>query len=161
MLKITGVKLELISDVDMQLFIEKDTRGGISYIAHRYAKAKNKYMRDCNTETKTSYITHLDVNNLYGWAMIQALPTGAFKWLKQATIRDLANLTEDSERGVILEVDLEYSEELHDLHNEYPVAAEKIKVTKEMLSPYCEELRSQFNLINTNFIFQKELCRSL
>ena len=38
--------------------------------------------------------------------MIQALPTGAFKWLKQATIRDLANLTEDSERGVILEVDL-------------------------------------------------------
>ena len=139
-------KARIISDIDMQLVIEMGTHGGISYIAHRYAKANNKYMRDCNTETETSYITYLDANNLYGWAMIQALPTGAFKWLKQATIRDLANLTEDSERGVILEVDLEYSEELYDLHNEYPVAAEKIKVTKEMLSPYCEELRSQFNL---------------
>ena len=117
MLKMTGVKLELISDVDRQLFIEKGTRGGISYIAHRYAKAKNKYMRDCNTETKTSYITYLDANNLYGWAMIQALPTGAFKWLKQAIIRDLANLTEDSERGVILEVDLECCEELYDLQD--------------------------------------------
>ena len=139
-------KARIISDIDMQLVVEMGTHGGISYIAHRYAKANNKYMRDCNTETETSYITYLDANNLYGWAMIQTLPTGAFKWLKQATIRDLANLTEDSERGVILEVDLEYSEELHDLHNEYPVAAEKIKVTKEMLSPYCEELRSQFNL---------------
>ena len=54
MLKMTGVKLELISDVDMQLFIEKGTRGGISYIAHRYAKANNKCMQDYNTETETS-----------------------------------------------------------------------------------------------------------
>ena len=68
MLKMTGVKLELISDVDRQLFIEKGTRGGISYIAHRYAKANNKCMQDYNTETKTSYITYLDANNLYGWA---------------------------------------------------------------------------------------------
>ena len=63
--------------------------------------------------------------------LIQALPTGGFKWLKQFTIRDLANLTE---RGVILEVDLEYPEELHDFHNEYPVAAEKIKVTRDAFS---------------------------
>ena len=66
--------------------------------------------------------------------LIQALPTGGFKWLKQFTIRDLANLTEDSERGVILEVDLEYPEELHDFHNEYPVATEKIKVTRDAFS---------------------------
>lgn len=63
--------------------------------------------------------------------LIQALPTGGFKWLKQFTIRDLANLTE---RGVILEVDLEYPEELHDFHNEYPVAAKKIKVTRDAFS---------------------------
>ena len=66
--------------------------------------------------------------------LIQALPTGGFKWLKKFTIRDLANLTEDSERGVILEVDLEYPEELHDFHNEYPVAAEKIKVIRDAFS---------------------------
>ena len=75
-------KARIISDIDMQLVIEMGTHEGISYIAHRYAKANNKYMRDCNTETETSYITYLDANNLYGWAMIQALPTGAFKWLK-------------------------------------------------------------------------------
>ena len=63
--------------------------------------------------------------------LIQALPTGGFKWLKQFTIRDLANLTE---RGVILEVDLEYPEVLHDFHNEYPVAAKKIKVTRDAFS---------------------------
>ena len=44
MLKMTGVKLEKISDIDKYLFIEKGSRGGISYIAKRYAKANNKYM---------------------------------------------------------------------------------------------------------------------
>jgi len=66
MLKMTKIHLELISDIDMQLFIEKGLRGGISYIAHRHGKANNKYMRDYNPEEEVSYLMYLDANNLYG-----------------------------------------------------------------------------------------------
>ena len=44
MLKMNGIELDLISDIDMHLFIEKRMRGGISYIAKRYSKANNKYI---------------------------------------------------------------------------------------------------------------------
>ena len=81
MLKRTKINLYLISDIDMQLFIEKGLRGGISYIAHRYAKANNKYMSDYNPGEENSYLMYLDANNLYGWAMSQPLPYRDFKWL--------------------------------------------------------------------------------
>ena len=71
MLNMTKVNLDLISDVDMQIFIEKGMRGGISYIAHRHAQANNKYMRKENydPESESSYIMYQDANNLYGWGM--------------------------------------------------------------------------------------------
>ena len=58
-------------------------RGGISYIANRYGKANNKYMKKYNEKAPSKYIMYLDANNLYGWAMSQYLPTGGFKWLKK------------------------------------------------------------------------------
>ena len=64
-LKMTGIELEKISDIDKYLFIEKGTRGGVSYIAKRYAKANNKYMNDYNPEEPSTFITYLDKNNLY------------------------------------------------------------------------------------------------
>ena len=69
MLKMTGVKLEKISGIDQYLFIEKGTRERISYIAKRYAKANNKYMCDYDSNKQSAFITYLDKNNLYGWAM--------------------------------------------------------------------------------------------
>ena len=66
MLKMTGVKLEKISDIDKYLFIEKGLRGGISYIAKRYAKANNKYMKDYDAKELSRFIMYLDINNLYG-----------------------------------------------------------------------------------------------
>ena len=60
MLKMTGIKLEKISDIDQYLFIEKGTRGGISYIAKRYAKANNKYLNDYNSEEPSTFISYLD-----------------------------------------------------------------------------------------------------
>ena len=84
MLKMTGVKLKNIFAIDMYLFIEKGLRGGISYIAKRYAKANNKYMKNYDPTKPSIYISYLDMNNLYGWAICMSsyLPYGGFKWLK-------------------------------------------------------------------------------
>ena len=79
MLKMTGIESELISDIDMQLFNEKLMRGGISYIAKRHSKAINKYMKCYDSGKESKYITYLDANNLYGWAMSQYLPYSKFK----------------------------------------------------------------------------------
>ena len=148
MLKMTKIKLELITDVDMYQFIEKGLRGGISYIANRYGKANNKYMKEYDEKAPSKYIMYLDANNLYGWAMSQYLPTGDFDWLTEQQIEglDLTKFKEDCKRGLILEVDLEYPKELHDLHNDYPLAPEKIKVTKDMLSDYSQKIAEKFKI---------------
>ena len=148
MLKMTDIKLELMVDIDMFQFIEKGMRGGISYIANRYGKANNKYMKNYDEKAPSKYIMYLDANNLYGWAMSQALPTGGFKWLspKQIEKINLGKYTENSKKGMILEVDLEYPTELHNSHNDYCVAAEKLCVTKNMLSPYCKQILEKFNI---------------
>ena len=148
MLKMTKIKLELLTDVDMYLFIERGMRGGISYIANRYGKANNKYMKDYNENEPSKYIMYLDANNLYGWAMSQYLPTGGFRWFNEQEIEDL-DLNEygkENEKGLILEVDLEYPKKLHNFHNDYPLASEKIKVTKDMLSDYSREIAEKFKI---------------
>ena len=73
-LKKTEVKLELITDCDMFMMVEKGVRGGICHVIHRYAKANNKYVKNYDESIKSSYIEYLDANNLYGWAMSQKLP---------------------------------------------------------------------------------------
>ena len=140
MLKMTGVKLEKISDIDQYLFIKKGTRGGISYIAKRYAKANNKYMCDYDPDKPSTFITYFDENNLYGWAMSEYLPYGEFEWLKNVDKLDAMSINEKSDVGYILEVDLKYPGELHDLHNDYPFAPEKLAATNDMLSNYCKEI---------------------
>ena len=129
MLKMTNIKLELLTDIDMFQFIEKGLRGGISYIANRYAKANNKYMKNYVKNEPTKYIMYLDANNLYGWAMSQYLPTGGFQWLTEEKINDL-NLSEyknDSSKGIILEVDLEYPEKLHNHQMTIHLQQKKLK----------------------------------
>ena len=147
MLKMTDIKLELMTDIDMFQFIEKGMRGGISYMANRHGKANNKYMKEYDEKAPSKYIMYLDANNLYGWAMSQYLPTGGFRWMTEKQINkiNLAKYEDDSKKGLILEVDLEYPEELHDLHNDYPLAAEK-KVEKEMLSEYCKDIAEKYGI---------------
>ena len=148
MLKMTNIKLELMTNIDIFQFIEKGMRGGISYIANRYGKANNKYMREYDEKAPSKYIMYLDANNLYGWAMSQYLPTGGFKWMTEKQINkiNLAQYNEDSNKGLILEVNLEYPKELHDLHNDYPLAAERVCVNKNMLSGYCKNIQKKFNI---------------
>ena len=144
MLKMTNIKLELMTDIDMFQFIEKGLRGGIRYIANRYGKANNKYMKEYDEMAPSKYIMYLDANNLYGWAMSQYLPTGRFRWMTQKQIDkiDLAKHKEDSEKGLTLEVDLEYPEELHD----YPLGPEKVKVVDSMLSKYCKNIADKYGI---------------
>ena len=89
-LKKTEVKLELLTDVDILLMVEKGIRGGICHVIHRYAKANNKYMKDYNKDKEESFLENLDANILYGWAMSEPLPVDGFDWIK-----NLSKIDED------------------------------------------------------------------
>ena len=130
MLKMTKINLELLSDVDMLLMIEKGIRGGISIISNRYGKANNKYMKDYNKKEVIKFLMYLDANNLYGVGMSQKLPIHSFKWMTNQEIKNLfkVQVVQFWERTpCILEVDLEYPEELHDSHNDYPLCPERVE----------------------------------
>ena len=120
-LKITRVELELMSDYDMLLMIKRGIRGGVSTISNRYARANNEYMGEAfDSSQPSSFVTYLDANNLYGWAMSKPLPTRGFKWMSDSELNNWRRMP------CILEVDLEYPKELHDLHNDYPLAPESL-----------------------------------
>ena len=88
---------------------------------------------------------YLDANNLYGWAMSQPLSTGGFKWVKNDKWNDI--FTKKDGTGYFVEYDLVYPENLHDSHNDYPLAPEKkLVVQDEWLSPYCKNMKEKFNL---------------
>ena len=150
MLKMTNIKLELMTDIDMFQFIEKGMHGGVPYIANRYGNANNKYIKEYDEKAPSKYIMYLDANNLYGWAVSKYLPTGNFMWMtdKEISKINLGKYELDSKEGLILEVDLEYPKELHDLHNEYPIAPENVKVSNDMLSAYCKKVAKKVQHIN-------------
>ena len=144
----TKIELDLISDIDMHLFIEKGMTGGISHIAKIHSKANNKYMECYDSREKSKCITYLDANNLYGWAMSQYLPYSGFKWLNQKEISDFCSnsISENSSIGYILEVDLEYPSELREFHNGYPLAPEKLEISQNMLSKYFFNIANEYGI---------------
>ncbi|UYV83819.1 hypothetical protein LAZ67_X000294 [Cordylochernes scorpioides] len=137
-LKMTNVSLDLISDPDMYLTCEK-IRGGVAMISKRYANANNPFMGDEFDSSKdTSYLFYTDCNNLYGWSMCQPLPTGRFRWLtsEECNQIDILALQDDSPIGYIFVVDLCYPEHLHDSHNDFPLAPERLHIVESMLSDF-------------------------
>ena len=86
------------------------------------------------------------MNNLYGWAMSEYLPYGGFKWLKNVDLFDVMSISEKSLIGYFLKVDLEYPDELHELHNDYPLAPEKLAVSSDMLSKYCKKIADKYEI---------------
>ncbi|GFX60351.1 uncharacterized protein TNCV_4741071 [Trichonephila clavipes] len=125
MLLHTKVAIELFTDYDMLLFIEKGVRGGISQCCNRYAIANNRYMSNFNPDDEIKYLMYLDANNLYGYAMSKYLPLKDFVWSdNDLTEQDILNLSDESDVGYILEVDLEYPSDLHDKHSDFPLAPE-------------------------------------
>ena len=168
-LKFTNARLEIPHDINIHMFIDQGLRGGISMIANHYARANNKEMKRCyDPKTKQSYIMFLDANNLYGWAMSQALPTGGFKWVYNLKTdvpaitkgnskgykplweweQDILKLEDDSDTGYMFQVDLEYPEKLHldKMHDNFPLAPEAFKIEREILSPYQQELGDDLGL---------------
>ena len=130
-LKETKQKLQLLKDYDMLMMFERGIRGGISHISKRYATANNKHMNDFDESKPSTFIQYLDANNLYGWAMSQKLPIKGFKWIDVDKSKVLKLLEKkDTNIGFIFEVDLDYPSSLWDLHNDYPLAPEKIKIDK-------------------------------
>ena len=122
-LTITTFQLELLSDPDMLLMIESGIRGEIATISHRHNKDNNDYMGiEFDPSEETKFISFLDANNLYGRAMSKQLPTSIFKWMTDNELDDWKHLS------CFLEVDLVYQDDLDDLHNDYSLAPERIKI---------------------------------
>ena len=130
-LKKTDIKLELLTDYDILMMVEKGIRGGMCQSMHRYAKANNKYMKNYNENIESSYSEYLDANNLYGWAMSKKLPVNGFMWyndyLSNFTEDFIKNYDENSDEGYFLEVDIEYPKQLVGSHSELPFLTERRK----------------------------------
>ena len=112
----------------MLLMFEHRIRGGIAQTVHCYASANNPYMEGLyDPEKKSSFLQYQDTNNLYGWAMSQSFPTGRFRWISIQP-NDISRLTKVKYIDYLLEVDVKYPEELHDLHNDLPFMCERMKI---------------------------------
>ena len=143
------MKVELLTDTDMGMFIEKCLIGGISVILSPLAFANNPQMGELYDPSKPlNTILYVDANNLYGWAMSQYLPTGGFEWVEVSENEDWVDFIlkqgDEQEEGYFLEVDLEYPEELHDLHDTYPCAPERFKIEEKYLSEHQKKLGKEY-----------------
>ncbi|XP_072403272.1 uncharacterized protein [Diabrotica undecimpunctata] len=125
MLKHTKQELELLTDQDMFLFVERGIRGGLSQVcSKRRVHANNKYMASYDPSKPDSYLMYFDVNNQYGWAMSQFLPYGGFEWVDVNI--DVLSVPDDASEGYFLEVDLYYPHHLHNHHNDIPFCPESL-----------------------------------
>lgn len=122
MLKYSNVKLELVSDPEVHTFLKTSIRGGITQCTFRHSIANNKYLRDYDNNKKDNYLSYIDANNLYGWAMSQKLPIEEFTFLSHSEVENfnVREYDDQSNFGYILEVDLEYPDSIHDAHNYLP-----------------------------------------
>ena len=151
LLKKTGVELELLTDMDMHLFIERGMRGGILMASKRYVKANNPRVEGYEPPQPTNVITYLDANNHYGWAISLLLPKKGFPWKRvMPTAEQIMKMKWNSKKGWILEVDLEYHEELHYAHNDYPLGGEKKEVKRDQMSEYQRRLMVDLDLTMPN-----------
>ena len=141
-LKHTKAELNLITDETIYLTFENSIRGGISTISNRYAKANNLLLDDYDPSKPNSYMTYLDANNLYGAAQSEMLPVGDFRLLTPEEISQfkIVNIPEDSPTGYVIECDLEYPPNLHEVHSDYPLAPEHLQVSSDMLSEFATNM---------------------
>ena len=102
-LKHSGIKLELINNIDMLLMLEEEIREGICHLVFRHAKANNKYMKDYDENKESFFLIYTDYNNLYGKAMSEKLPVDDIEWVDDISEIDenfIKNYDEDSEADI-------------------------------------------------------------
>ena len=106
--KLMDVELHFLTDIDQHLFTKEETRGGLAFISHWYARANNPGMENYYSSKRNSFIMYMDTNNWYGWVMSQLLPMSNFKWFTDKEMKDLdvMMIPDDSSRRYILVCDL-------------------------------------------------------
>ena len=150
-LRMSKCKLQLLTDIDMYLFIENSIRGGLSVISKRKSTCNNKYVPETYDSSKEAvYIMYFDCTSLYSTAMRYPLPTHDFKWMTRDEINALNfdEIDSNADTGYILEVDIDYPTYLHDMHADYPLLPEHVVITEGMLSDYCKTLFKKEHFIN-------------
>ena len=133
--------------------IEKSKRGGLTFVgAKRYARANNKQMETFDPKIESNYITYVDANNLYGWAMVQSLPYKDIKFVPCPTsdavnpptletwsetfLTTIVQTADDAETSYFAEVDLEFPPEIHELLKQFPPCPETLKPDPDWFSDY-------------------------
>ena len=126
--KNTKVILDLLTEFDILLMVKKAIRGEICHAIYRYVKVNNKHMKNCDKNKESSYFKYWNENNLYGWVVSQKLTLGGVKWIEETSQFNenlIKSCNEYSDIGYFLEVDIQYTEELHKVHNGCPFCLKK------------------------------------
>ena len=166
MVRKTKVKLDILTNIDMLLMLEKRFRGGICHSISWYAKANNNYIKDNDKDKESAHLKYCDVNSLYGWAMPQKFPANNFEWIEYTSQFNeglIKNYDKESDEGCFFEVDIQYPEKFHDLHNDLPFLPERLKSEKaEKLvanlvdkTEYVIQIRNLKENIKSWIIFEK------
>jgi hypothetical protein len=163
MLYKTGIELELISDCKIFSMIEEQKRGGLCFVgSKRYARANNKYLGEDYDETKpVSFLPYWDMNNLYGCAMIDLLPSGGHELLEQFDINEILANPDDSSVGYLLRVDMIFPDDKHELFRQYPPAPENTAPKDEWMTEFQKELAIKNNISISNVCKQAKLIPHL
>ena len=103
-------------------------------------------MKNYDPKKLSKFISDLDMNNLCGWRISKFLSYGRFKWLKNVDNFDVHSISENHSTGYILEVDLKYLDELHELYNDYPLAPEKFAIHYNMLSDCSKKIADKYGI---------------
>ena len=137
MLKQTDIKLELIHDPEILQIMEQHKRGGLCFVgSKRYVKANNHYIRNFDETLPENYLLYLDANNLYGWAMSEALPYKDIVFDNDVTLEDILNTADDAETGYIVKCDIHFPHRIHEKLKQYPPCPENLATDKDWLSDY-------------------------
>ena len=148
MLKESGCKIELISDIDMLHWIKSNIRGGLSYVNTRFIDVEAERQERVKRGQKPHFsLLYVDANNLYGAAMRFPMPVGDYKWLKkkerESVLKNINTLSTNDTTGYIFEVTLRYPKHLHKKHSSFPLAPHQLEITDEMLSDYAREAKER------------------